>query len=988
MGEEPGWHWRVGGGPGGRSRRQRLRLRGGQFRGSSLTTPALSLLGNSDAFVAKLDAAGNIQWGRSFGGNSADAFGLAVSVDGSGNTYLGGYFWRSNLSVPVLPLIGNFDAYAIKLNAGGTVTWAKNFGGSGANAYCSGIAIDGAGDAYLAGNFFGANLTVPAMARIGSRDAMAIKLDKASGNVVWSKNFGGPSVEAYGQAVAVDGAGKAYLGGYFFNGNLTTPVLPWLGTFDAFAFKLDANDGTIAWARNFGGSGAEAKGQGIAVDGSGNVHLVGDGALASVALTPVNGGFALNLDSAGVTAWTRSYWSLFPGGHAGNNATAVDSAGNVYIAGYFDADTFMLGSATLLKSGWQDAFAAKIDSGGSVVWARNFGGYGAGTVGNGIAVDSAGGVSVVGTFDGNSLTTPPLTLIGSRDAFAVKLDAATGAIAWARNFGGSAAQVDGQAVAADGVGNVYVGGYFSGGNLSSPALVKTGYQDGFALKLAAADGTPTWAKNFGGSFIGQTFGEAIAVDGPGNVYLGGYFTGTIGTTPPLASIGNVDAFALKLDPLGATTWSRSFGGSGVTTVVRALAVDASGNVHLTGDIYGGNLTLPPLAIIGGNDAIAIKLDAAGAVAWARNFGGSGPQAQAFGYGIAVDGASNVYLSGFNFGTGLTTPPLTKIGADDAFALKLDAAGATTWAKNYGGANAWAHFRTVAVGGNGVVYLGGDMSINNLTTPPLTLVGDTDALILGQTYYGVSYDGNGNNGGSVPVDLNAYVAGAAAVVASNAGGLTRAGRMFAGWNTAASGAGTHYNPGDAVTVASGDVKLYAHWVTPGLTPILLSAASRRTHGASGAFDMPLSLADIHDPSTEPRQGPAQTIVFAFDMPINGGTVAIAAGAASASAPVFSGNSLIVGLSGVGDQQYVTVSLSNVTSPGGANGGSGSVRVGFLMGDVNQSRVVSIADLGLVNAQLAQGATAANFLKDVNASGTVTLADKGTTNFSLTRTLPPP
>jgi hypothetical protein len=79
---------------------------------------------------------------------------------------------------------------------------------------------------------------------------------------------------------------------------------------------------------------------------------------------------------------------------------------------------------------------------------------------------------------------------------------------------------------------------------------------------------------------------------------------------------------------------------------------------------------------------------------------------------------------------------------------------------------------------------------------------------------------------------------------------------------------------------------------------------------------------------------------------------------------------------------------MTSPGGANGGSGSVRVGFLVGDVNQSRVVSVADLGLVNAQLAQGATAANFLKDVNASGTITLADKGTTNFSLTRALPPP
>ena len=66
----------------------------------------------------------------------------------------------------------------------------------------------------------------------------------------------------------------------------------------------------------------------------------------------------------------------------------------------------------------------------------------------------------------------------------------------------------------------------------------------------------------------------------------------------------------------------------------------------------------------------------------------------------------------------------------------------------------------------------------------------------------------------------------------------------------------------------------------------------------------------------------------------------------------------------------------------------MRVGFLFGDVNQSRVVSLADLGLVNAQLAQPVTAANYLKDVNASGTLTLADKGITNANLTKALPAP
>ncbi len=90
----------------------------------------------------------------------------------------------------------------------------------------------------------------------------------------------------------------------------------------------------------------------------------------------------------------------------------------------------------------------------------------------------------------------------------------------------------------------------------------------------------------------------------------------------------------------------------------------------------------------------------------------------------------------------------------------------------------------------------------------------------------------------------------------------------------------------------------------------------------------------------------------------------------------------------DEQYVTISLTNVSSSDGGTGGTGSVRVGFLAGDVNQNRVVTVADLGLVNAQLAQLVTAANFLKDVNANGTLTVADKGITNSSLTRALPPP
>jgi len=181
-------------------------------------------------------------------------------------------------------------------------------------------------------------------------------------------------------------------------------------------------------------------------------------------------------------------------------------------------------------------------------------------------------------------------------------------------------------------------------------------------------------------------------------------------------------------------------------------------------------------------------------------------------------------------------------------------------------------------------------------------------------------------------------------------------------------------------------------TVGAPPVFASAVSRRIHGSAGTFDLPLSLVTApnvnHNPTTEPRQGPAQTIVFTFDKPIASATATITEGTATAGAPTFSGNNVIVALTGVSDKQYVTIALANVSAVDGGTGGTGSARVGFLLADVNQNRVVSLADLVLVNAQLAQLVTASNFLKDVNANGTLTVGDIIVTNGNLAKALPTP
>ena len=174
------------------------------------------------------------------------------------------------------------------------------------------------------------------------------------------------------------------------------------------------------------------------------------------------------------------------------------------------------------------------------------------------------------------------------------------------------------------------------------------------------------------------------------------------------------------------------------------------------------------------------------------------------------------------------------------------------------------------------------------------------------------------------------------------------------------------------------------------PVLVLARSRRVHGAAGTFDLPLNLVSA-SPTTEPRSGGAagnHTIVFVFDKPVTSGTAVVTAGTGSTGTPTFGGSEMIVPLTGATNQQYVTVTVSDVAAADGGIGGSGSVRVGFLLGDVNQNRVVTVSDLAQVNAQIAQGVTASNYLKDVNASGTLTVADKGIANTQITKALPAP
>lgn len=268
-------------------------------------------------------------------------------------------------------------------------------------------------------------------------------------------------------------------------------------------------------------------------------------------------------------------------------------------------------------------------------------------------------------------------------------------IDWARGIGGTGSDVAGD-VATDASGNVYTTGYFSDTVDFDPGpgtftMASAGGYDIFVLKLDAS-GNFAWAKRFGRQL--HDFGIGIATDAAGNVFVCGEYRDTVDFDPgPLtytmaASNVNADAFVMKLDASGNFMWSAETGAQD-NDQVYAIAIDASGNVNMTGsfvltadfDPGPGTYTINSAS----RDIFVWKLSNTGSFIWAKAMGGYSSD---WGLGIAVDAAGNVYTSGnfrgvadFDPGPGSYTIAAGS-GFGNGYISKLDASGNFVWAIAY------------------------------------------------------------------------------------------------------------------------------------------------------------------------------------------------------------------------------------------------------------------------------------------------------------------
>jgi hypothetical protein len=395
--------------------------------GQGNETTLTSAGGTDDMFVAKYDASGALVWARRAGGGSGGDLGDAIAVDGVGNSYVTGRFFDSATFGPgevnqtTLTSAGTLDVFVAKYDPSGSLLWVTSAGGPDFEQGL-GIAIDGVGNSYVTGSFdseavFGLGEDNET-SLVGFADVFVAKYD-VDGALVWARSAGSPDDGDQGNAIAVDGAGNSYVAGWFASSATFGPgegnetILDSDGSADVFVAKYDAS-GALLWARRAGGAGNDTT-FGIAVDAAGNSRVTG-GFSGSATFGPgdvneailVSGGsrdaFVARYDGSGSLVWAKQVTGAdFQRGEA----IALDGEGNSYVAGIFEESaTFGPGETnetTLTSAGeTEDVFVASFDSGGALLWARRDGGDDGNDLGQGIAVDGAGNSYVTGRITGSA----------------------------------------------------------------------------------------------------------------------------------------------------------------------------------------------------------------------------------------------------------------------------------------------------------------------------------------------------------------------------------------------------------------------------------------------------------------------------------------------------------------------------------------------------------------------------------------------------------
>ncbi|MGM0558980.1 MAG: DUF4215 domain-containing protein [Myxococcota bacterium] len=408
--------------------------------------------------------------------------------------------------------------------------------------------------------------------------------------------------------------------------------------------------GTTRWALGFGGAQFDL-GYGIATDSSGNVYAVGmfrnTVEFGNETLTATGGDVYLaKIDPSGSLIWTKHF------GGTGDNVpfhVEVDSNDDVYVSGYFKGSIELSASTTLFSAGSADAFIAKMDSDGALLWSEHFGGiYSDGVYG--FVLDDSDHVHAVGGFrgtvdfgDGEVTTTDAAEgPSGDDEIFVLEYDPSGQLVS--RSTFGDGAGVTGSDIGVDADGNTYIVGSFGESvDFGGGQLDTTGRTDVFLMKLDAS-GQHVWSKGFGGAEFDR--GSEIAVGS--NVTVVGSVTGDVDFGGgAVSSNGGRDIFVAQFDEDGSHRWSTTLGGAETDQLAR-VEPTPDGDLLVTGGVFG-DADLGGGVVAGGTkaDMFVSRFDETGVFIWAKRAVGTDA---GLGHELAVSDDGRIYATGYFAGT--------------------------------------------------------------------------------------------------------------------------------------------------------------------------------------------------------------------------------------------------------------------------------------------------------------------------------------------------
>lgn len=403
------------------------------------------------------------------------------------------------------------------------------------------------------------------------------------------------------------------------------------------------------WAR----SGASSLARSIANGSSGNIYVTGRFSGATLTLgsnvltnTTVDNEeiFIAKYDDAGNVIWAKQF-----GGTLSDYATSItlDASENIYVTGYFESSTIDFGATTLTNNGSTDLFLVKLNSAGTVQWAKSAGST-SNDEANAVCTDASGNIFITGTFSSTilQLGSTALTKAGASDMFTAKYDA-SGNVLWAKGAGGPNYDMA-NSIAADNSGNVVVAGAFYSATMAfgSLSLNCGGYSDGFVVKYTAS-GTEVWVTGMGGSSYDGV--SALSVDDENNIFVTGSFNsaflnfGTPGFSLTNTTTPYYDLFIAKYGTGGNVIWTKREGGSD-SDYSNSIKTDSKGHFYLTGNFSSSTLPMGSFSLTntGGSDLFVAKYDTTGSVTWVKGATGTSNE---YTYAVSNDDNDNVYAGG-------------------------------------------------------------------------------------------------------------------------------------------------------------------------------------------------------------------------------------------------------------------------------------------------------------------------------------------------------